>query len=200
MKKTVVATAPVALTRSGGREGNSLLGNIVTDAMLAYGSKSGAQIAIMNNGGIRADIDAGPITFDEVIQTSPFGNTLVIVDLTGAELLAAFEHGAEKLSGDDSGLMLHVSHGTHIRYDAAQPAGKRVVEATVGGTKIDPAKTYRIVTNSFVASGGDAFTSIRDAKGYRLDTGTLDRDVLVEFLKSYKGEDLTRDKRIEIGR
>lgn len=193
MKKTVIATTPIPLTRDNEDEGDSLLGNIITDAMLAYGSKIGAQVAIMNNGGIRSNIDSGPITFSEVIETSPFGNTLVILELTGGELLAAFEHGA-----DDHSVNLHVSNGTKIKYDLSKPAGQRVVDASIAGVKIDPAKSYRVVLNSFMATGGDAYTSLRDAKGYRLDTGTLDRDVLIDFLKGYKGENLTQPKRIEI--
>lgn len=193
LRKAVVATTPVPLTRSQSNAGNSLLGNIITDAMLAYGSKSGAQVALMNNGGIRADIDAGPITFDELIQTSPFGNTMVVMDLSGAELLSAFEHGAA-----GNGVMLHVSKGTKIKYDMSKPEGSRVTEATIDGTPVDPAKTYKVVVNNFMAGGGDAFTSLKDAKGARLDTGTLDRDVLADYLKAYTGADLTKDKRIEV--
>ena len=196
LKKTVVATAPVALTRDNGSSGNSRLGNIFTDSMLAYGAKSGAVVAIMNNGGVRANIDQGPITFDEVIQTAPFGNTLVVVDLTGAELLSAFEYAASKAGADGYGVTIHVSKGTTIRYDLSQPVGKRVLLASIGGIPLDQRNTYRVITNNFVAGGGDGFAMIRDAKGYRLDTGTLDRDALVEFLKTYQGGDV--DKRIEI--
>lgn len=193
LRKTVMANTPMALTRANGGRGNSIMGNLITDAMLAATEKAGAKLAIMNNGGIRAEIDQGPITFDEVIQTSPFGNTLVVLDLTGAELLAALEHAAR-----DRGVNIHVSKWTKVKYDVSKPAGQKVVSATINGEPVEAGKTYRIVTNSFVASGGDAFTMIRDAKGYRIDTGTLDRDALVDHLKKYKGEDLTGDPRIEI--
>lgn len=190
LRQTVVATAPFALSRENSGRGNSIMGNIICDAMLAATEKTGAKLAIMNNGGIRAAIDQGPITFDEVIQTSPFGNTLVVMDLTGAELLAAFEHTAR-----GNGIGIHVSKWTKIRVDGSKPAGQRV-SATINGEPVAKDKTYRIVTNSFVASGGDAFTMIRDAKGYRIDTGSLDRDALVDYLKSYKGDDPSRDPRI----
>jgi 5'-nucleotidase/UDP-sugar diphosphatase len=198
LRKTVVANTPIALSRQGGNTGNSQLGNVITDAMLAATEKSGAKLAIMNNGGIRSDVDAGPITFDEVIQTSPFGNTLVVLDVTGAELLQTFEQAAGRVGEDGKGIIIHVSKWTQLRYDLSKPVGKRVVSATVNGEPIDPKATYRIVTNSFVASGGDGFTAIRDAKGYRLDTGTLDRDALVNYLKTFSGEDLTKKPRIEI--
>lgn len=193
LRKTVMGNTPMALTRANGGQGNSILGNLITDAMLAATEKTGAKLALMNNGGIRADIDQGPITFDEVIQTSPFGNTLVVLDLTGAELLAAFEHAA-----GGRGVSIHVSKWTKVKYDFSKPEGKRVVSASINGEAVEAGKTYRIVTNSFVASGGDAFTMIRDAKGYRMDTGSLDRDALVEYLKTFKGEDLTGNPRIEI--
>lgn len=198
LKKSVVANAPVALTRENANQANSNLGNIITDAMLAATEKSGVKLAIMNNGGIRANIDAGPITFGEVIETSPFGNTLVVLDLTGAELLAAFEHAVARMGEDGRGIGIHVSKWTKIKYDVTKPVGKRVVSASINGDPVEPNKTYRIVTNSFVAGGGDGFTSIKDAKGYRLDTGSLDRDALVDYLKTFKGEDPTREPRVEI--
>lgn len=198
LRKTVVATTPVALTRDNSGNGNSLLGNLICDAMLATTSKAGATMAIMNNGGIRSNIDAGPITFDEVIQTSPFGNTLVVLDLTGAELLATLETAAGRVGEDGRGVMIHVSKGTQIHYDLSKSVGKRVVSATVGGRAVTSEGTYRIVTNSFVSTGGDGFTAIKEAKGYRIDTGTLDRDALVEFLRGYKGEDLTKEPRMTL--
>ena len=194
LRQTVVATAPFELSRENSGRGNSIMGNIICDAMLAATEKTGAKLAIMNNGGIRAGIDQGPITFDEVIQTSPFGNTLVVLDLTGAELLAAFEHTAR-----GNGIGIHVSKWTKIRVDGSKPAGQRVT-ATINGEPVSKDKTYRIVTNSFVASGGDAFTMIRDAKGYRIDTGSLDRDALVEYLKTFKGDDPSREPRISFER
>lgn len=199
LKKTVMATTPFALTRDGGNAGNSILGNIICDAMLAATEKTGAKLAIMNNGGIRANIDQGPITFDEVIQTSPFGNTLVVIDLTGSELLAALEHAAGRSGEDGRGVGIHVSKWTKVKYDVSKPVGKRVVSASINGDAVEAAKTYRIVTNSFVASGGDGFASIKDARGYRLDTGMLDRDALVDYLKVFKGDDPTVNARIEVG-
>lgn len=195
LKKTVVANTPFALSRSNSGRGNSIMGNMIADAMLAATDKAGAKIAIMNNGGVRAEIDQGPITFEEVIQTSPFGNTLVVLDLTGAELLAAFEHASR-----ENGVSVHVSKWAKLKIDGSKPAGQRVVSVTINGEAVEKGKTYRIVTNSFVASGGDAFTMIRDAKGHRMDTGTLDRDALVDYLKSFKGDDPTREPRFEFVR
>ena len=198
LKRTVVATTPYALNRDNARLGNSNLGNLIADGMLAAAEKAGAKVALMNNGGIRANIDQGPITFNEVIETSPFGNTLVVMDVTGTELLAAFELGGARWGEDGRGVGIHVSKWTKIKYDVSKPVGQRVVSATINGEKVEPGTVYRIVTNNFMAGGGDGFVSLRDAKGYRVDTGTLDRDALVEFLKKFKGEDLTGNPRIEV--
>jgi 5'-nucleotidase/UDP-sugar diphosphatase len=198
LKKTVVATTPYALNRDNARLGNSNLGNLIADGMLAAGEKAGAKIAFMNNGGIRANIDQGAITFNEVIETSPFGNTLVIMDVTGEELLAALELGAARWGEDGRGIGIHVSKWTKIKYDVSKPVGQRVVSATINGEPVEKGKTYRIVTNSFMAGGGDGFESFKNAKGYRVDTGTLDRDALVDYLKAFKGEDLTGSPRIEV--
>lgn len=195
LRKTVVANAPFELSRANSGRGNSVVGNVIADAMLAASEKAGAKLAIMNNGGIRAEIDQGPITFDEVIQTSPFSNTLVVMDLTGAELLSVFEHAARS-----NGVSIHISKWTKVKIDGSKPAGQRVVSVTINGETVEKSKTYRIVTNSFVAGAGDAFTMLKDAKGYRLDTGTLDRDALVEYLKNFKGDDPTREPRFEFVR
>jgi 5'-nucleotidase/UDP-sugar diphosphatase len=198
LKKTVVATTPFALNRDNARLGNSSLGNLISDAMLAAAEKSGAKVALMNNGGIRANIDQGDITFSEVIEVSPFGNTLVVMDVTGTELLAALEVGASRWGEDGRGIGLHVSKWTLVKYDVSKPVGQRVVSGTINGEPIEPGRTYRIVTNSFMATGGDGFVSLKDAKGYRVDTGSLDRDALVDHLKKFKGDDLTGTKRIEV--
>lgn len=192
LRKTVVATAPFALSRSNGGRGNSIMGNMIADSMLMAAEKSGAKLAIMNNGGIRSEIDLGPITFDEVIQVSPFSNTLVVLDLTGAELFAVFEHAAR-----GGGVSIHISKWTKVKIDGSKPVGQRVVSVTINGEAVEKGKTYRIVTNSFVAGAGDAFTTMKEAKGYRLDTGTLDRDALVDYLKNFKGDDPTREPRFE---
>jgi 5'-nucleotidase len=101
---------------------------------------------------------------------APFSNTLVLIDMTGAELLSALQAGFGK-----AGLLIP-SRGFAYGKDGA----------TLNGVAIDPAKTYRCCFNSFVASGGDSQVAVRDAKGTRTDTGIVDIDALVAYLRANK--------------
>lgn len=162
--------------------GESPMANTIADAMLEAGRKAGATLAIMNAGGVRSPLPAGSVSYARAVEILPFANTLVLLDLTGAELLRALEHG---VSHAGAGAFPHVSRGTAYRYDPARPTGSRLVEATVGGEPVDPAKTYRVVLNSFTAKGGDGFEAFRDAKGERIDTGAIDLDALLAYLAAH---------------
>ena len=136
----------------------------------------------MNAGGVRSPLPAGVVSYARAVEILPFGNTLVLLDLSGAELLGALEHGVSRAG---AGAFPHVSRGTAYRYGPSRPEGSRLVGATVDGEPVDPSKTYRVVLNSFTAKGGDGFESFRDAKGERLDTGTIDLDALLDFLAAH---------------
>lgn len=171
---------PVGNTTSGiTRDGTEKpMGNLIADAQLAAAQQQKAVIALMNPGGIRASIEPGTITYGEVISVQPFNNTLVVIDLTGAELLACLEIGAA------NNRILQVSRGMSYEVDLGLAAGSRVVRASLNGVPISPGTTYRVVVNSFLSKGGDNFTPLKDAKGYRLDTGSLDVDALIKFIQT----------------
>jgi len=152
--------------------GERLMGNVLADAMLAATAGQGAVAAFTNSGGVRSSIEAGVITYGEAIAVAPFSNTLVILTLTGAELRAALEHG---LTG--GGLLLP-SKGTSYK---AQ--GGKITEAIIGGQPLDDTKTYKLCFNSFTASGGDGHNVLKNAPGARTDTGIVDIDALVDFIK-----------------
>lgn len=197
-RKQVVATLDRAFdgSREAIRRGDSPMGNAIADAMLAAGKRTGAVLAIMNSGGVRTGLDTGPVTIEEVLAVQPFGNTLTILDVTGAELVAALEHGAD--GWPNEGRFPYVSENVRVTYDMTKPVGQRLQGATVDGQAIDPAKTYRIAINSFTAKGGDGYTMFAEAKGARVDTGLIDADVLVEFLRAAKGFDSLTAKRVTI--
>ena len=120
-------------------------------------------MAFQNGGGIRAAIDAGPITVGEVITVLPFGNTLATMDVTGAELKAAFEISFKSLPGESGGF-LHVA-GAKVEYDSSKPVGERVVSIAYKNadgtyTAIEDTKTYTVATNAFTAKGGDGYDGI----------------------------------------
>ncbi|WP_337995056.1 5'-nucleotidase C-terminal domain-containing protein [Paenibacillus thermotolerans] len=139
------------------RAKESNLGNLITDAMLAT---TGADIAITNGGGIRASIDKGDITTGEVITVLPFGNYIATINATGAEIVAALQHGA----GDYPELKGAFPQVAGISYaiDPSKPKGEKVHSVMVKGKPIDLNKTYVLATNDFMAAGGDEYTMFGD--------------------------------------
>lgn len=176
-QKVAVTTRGLPRDVDGGKL-DTPMANVITDAMVAATESQNVVGAFMNAGGVRAGLEAGDITFADAISVQPFGNTLVVMDLTGDEVKRALEHG---LSG--GGGFLHVSASIEVKADTRRPAGDRVVAVKINGTAVDPKATYRLVVNSFIAGGGDNHQVLKDAKGRRYDTGTIDLDALVEYLK-----------------
>ncbi len=168
-------TAPI--TRAANAAGESALGDVIADAQLAATRApelGGAQVAFMNPGGIRADLDAGPVTYGEAYTVQPFGNSLVTMTLTGAQVEALLEQQFRA----DRDLVLQVSAGFAYTWDASRPVGDRVDPAsiTLGGQPVTPEGRYRVTVNSFLAEGGDGFTVLREGTD-RLG-GALDLDAL----------------------
>ena len=174
----------VARTRVTPRHADSPMADVITDAMLAATAKAGSVAAFVNAGGVRAGLDPGPITYGQAVTVQPFNNTLVQLDLTGAELKAVLEETLGGMPGNASGL-LYPSRGTSYVIDVAKPVGERVEDLEVGGKPVQAGVTYRITLPSFVAGGGDAHPLAKNAKGYRYDTGILDIDAFVDYLKAH---------------
>jgi 5'-nucleotidase/UDP-sugar diphosphatase len=133
---------------------SSTLGNFLTDAMLRV---SGADLALQNQPGIRADIPKGPITRRSLYNVSPFGNTIVTLEITGRQLRELME---DRL-GRDFGFLEMA--GMTCRCDSRKPIGSRVLEITVGGKPLDPERIYKIATNNYLAEGGDDITIFKSA-------------------------------------
>ncbi|MFK0235849.1 bifunctional metallophosphatase/5'-nucleotidase [Streptomyces vinaceus] len=153
------------------------LGDLIADAQLeatAPAAKGGAQLAIMNPGGIRADLaykaagdeGDGVVTYGESYTVQPFNNLMNVVDLTGAQLVTALQ---QQVSGPVNGAspkILQVSKGFTYTLDMTKTGADRIVVDSVklNGEAIDPAKTYRVAMNEFLAGGGDGFTVLKDHK------------------------------------
>ena len=179
------------------RKRENTMGDVLADAALMAGQKGGAVIGLVNGGGVRASIDQGPITYEEAITVQPFGNTLTLLDLTGAELKAALEYGVATWA-ENKGQFLSVSKGLSYTFDLAKPAGQRLVGASFNGQPLDDAKSYTVAVNTFTAKGGDGFDVLKNAKGRRLDTGLLDIDYLVDYLKAVPDVAVQNEGRIVI--
>ncbi|MEV1158671.1 bifunctional metallophosphatase/5'-nucleotidase [Micromonospora chokoriensis] len=185
-----VGVTSTAITRSqetlfGTSLGESPLGNLIADAQLAAtDDEEGAVAAFMNPGGVRADLDAGPVTYEEAFTVQPFANNLVTLDLTGAQLYCVLEQQfvtARTLY--PSATVGYVVDPNGTTGTTADPcAGTRVVRGslTIGGTAVDTAATYRVTVNNFLAGGGDGFSALTG--GTNQVTGQIDLDAFVDYL------------------
>lgn len=185
LKARVVAETAEAIdgSRETCRAQECQMGNLVADAMLDRVKDQGVTIAIANGGGLRASIDAGPVTMGEVLTVLPFQNTLSTFEVTGEAVVAALENGVSQLE-DGAGRFAQVA-GLKYSFDPAQPAGSRVSDVMVanGGdwVPIDPAATYKLVSNNYVRGGGDGFRMFVDAAN-AYDFGPDLADVTAEYL------------------
>ncbi|HEY3781116.1 MAG TPA: bifunctional metallophosphatase/5'-nucleotidase [Fimbriimonadaceae bacterium] len=184
MKHRVITTLETDLPSDKSPVQESKMGDYIADAMLDAGQKVGAQIAIMNGGGVRASLEKGPVTFETAIQVQPFGNTLVEMDLTGDQLKQVLEYSIDATAGG-KGRCVQVSKGFHFTFDTSKPEGSRLTGADLNGTPLDGATTYKVMLNNFCANGGDGFTMLASSTGKRLDTGMIDIDAFVDYLKNH---------------
>lgn len=165
--------------------GESPLGNLIADAQLAAtDDEQNAVAAFMNPGGVRADLDAGPVTYEEAFTVQPFANNLVTLDLTGAQLYCVLEQQfVTNRTLYPSATVGYVVDPNGTTGTVAEPcAGTRVVRGslTLGGTPVDTAATYRVTVNNFLAGGGDGFSALTG--GTNLVTAQIDLDAFVAYL------------------
>lgn len=168
------------------------LGDVIADAQLeglAPADKGGAQLALMNPGGIRADLvykqsgseGDGVVTYGESFTVQPFTNMMNVVDLTGANLITALK---QQVSGSNlnSIKILQISKGLTYTLDMTKTGADRVVDGTIklNGEPIDPSKTYRVAMNEFLAGGGDGFGAL--ATGTNKLVGASDLDLFNAYL------------------
>jgi len=154
-----IATLPYALDgeRAHVRTRPTNLSKMLTTAMM---EATGADAALTNGGGIRASIDAGNVTIGEVITVLPFNNTIVVIEVTGAELMEAIENGIKDLP-NPSGAYAQLG-GIEAIWNRFNEPGERLFKVKVGGKLVDPEATYRLATNDFTAAGGDQYTMFAD--------------------------------------
>jgi 5'-nucleotidase len=189
----VIGTVTTDISRTGNLAGESALGDIIADAQHEATMDpgfGGAVAAFMNPGGIRANIDfvsSGPeadgeFTFGEAFGVQPFGNSLVTMTLTGAQIDTLLE---QQWLGQTFPRILQVSNGFTYQWSASQPDGSKVDAASIkiGGVAINPGTGYRVTVNSFLADGGDNFSVLVDGTD-RLG-GEVDLDALVTYFGAH---------------
>ena len=168
-------------------DGESPVARLIADAQLAATrapNRGGAQIAFTNSGGVRADLvplPDGSVTYEKIFAMQPFGNSIVVETLTGAQLRTLLEQQFD--SGTNTAAQpntLLPSKGFAFTYDLSRPPGQRIVTMTFDGKPIDPKVNYRVAVGSFLASGGDNFTVLQQGTN-PVDVG-LDLDATEAWL------------------
>lgn len=145
------------------------LANLVTDGMRA---KTGAEIAFQNAGGIRKGIEPGPVTYRDILAVLPFRDTLVLLDMTGEQVMDVLSYAATIEPG--ASMFLHVSGLSWIN-------NKGIPEQVrIGDAPIELERMYKVVTNSYLAAGGDGYTMFKDIPQY--DTGFVQASALREYI------------------
>ncbi|RWR22232.1 ExeM/NucH family extracellular endonuclease [Microbacterium enclense] len=178
------------------RSKESTLGNLVADSLvtsLSSAERGGAQIGVVNPGGLRADLLYAPdgvISYSEANAVLPFVNNLWTTSLTGAQFKTLLE---QQWQTNPDGtvpsrpfLKLGLSKNVAYTFDATRAAGDRITSITVDGAPIDPSTSYRIGSFSFLVQGGDNFRIFTQGTGTK-DSGLIDRDAWIDYLKANPG-------------
>lgn len=198
VKQQPVAPIAGTISRTQNAAGESALGDVIADSQLYATSdpgKGGAQIAFMNPGGIRADLipslPNSTVSFGDVFTVQPFGNTLTVMTLTGAQIKALLE---QQWAGQPNGpRVLQVSRGFTYTYTPAtfSADGKVITSVTIdpasiklNGVVLDPAAGYRVAVNNFVAAGGDSFAVFKSGTNVLQQPNLVDVDAFSAYLKA----------------
>lgn len=185
LAKRVVGRLGAPLTRDESPAGEMPVGQVIADAQLAATGDAGAQIALMNPGGVRANLNGDPsgqVRYEDLFAVQPFYNNLVTLTLTGAQLQAALE---QQWLNQPRPRVLQVSRGFSYSWDNGKPPGQRVVPGSLklNGVPIDAQQQLRVTVNGFLAGGGDNF-SVFKRDGRDLRTGLMDIDALERYVSA----------------
>jgi 5'-nucleotidase len=185
-----VGTITADLVRAAPESGESPLGDVIADAQLAATQDNSPVIAVTNPGGIRTDLTFagsaagegdGVVTYGEAFAVQPFSNIMQTVTLTGAQLKAVLEQQWQpQPDGSVAVRILQISSTLHYTWSRAAAVGSKISAITVAGQPVDPAGTYRISVNNFLAAGGDGFSEFTN--GTDLAGGPVDLDAFTGYL------------------
>ena len=183
----IIGSATAPFTRAYGE--SSPVGNLVLDAMMAKAPDAVA--GFQNSGGMRADFPQGNLKYGDIITTFPFNNELVEMDLTGKDLINLMIHATNLTNG-----VLQVSKNVHVEYDSKKTLGDRLIKFTINNQPIESTKTYRVVTHSFCATGGDGFESFLNGKNVKTISGTTSAESIIDYVKTYSPVKPDLEKRV----
>ncbi|MGL5957912.1 MAG: 5'-nucleotidase C-terminal domain-containing protein [Phocaeicola sp.] len=163
---------------------SNLLADILRNSTTPYIGKP-ADVAIMNVGGVRKSLPAGPISYGDIFQVTPFENSLTIVDMSGATLLTLFRQIAAKGGEGISGVQLVITEN------------KELVTATVGGKEVVEDQLYRVATVDYVADGNDGMPAFRDATNRIEPNGETMRKLFLDYVHQMTQAGKSVDAKIE---
>jgi 2',3'-cyclic-nucleotide 2'-phosphodiesterase (5'-nucleotidase family) len=188
-----VGTAAVDLegSKDATRSRETNLGDLVADVMR---EASGADVALVNGGTIRAGIPAGPVTIGAIYNVLPFDNWLISFAITGKELRESLETGVSRVEVGDGGFP-QVS-GMTYRFDPKAPPGSRIVAVSVGGAPLEETRNYVIATHDFLAAGGNGYTVFAGHEPVYNDSGRWLRAVLADWWRQRGSVSYAVDGRI----
>ena len=206
---TVIRNQPVGqttqqLTRKAADSfGDSALGNLVADAQLAYAKRFGkADIAFTNSGGLRAELpstavtEGKTLTYGDLYAVQPFRNSLVVMTLSGKQILTLLRNQWPAADAGKPGL-LQISGNLHYRWSAQRPVTDRVIDVTIDGKPLDPTRNYRVAINAFLAGGGDGAATFKEGADTVALPG-LDVDALRWYVENRrKVDDYRSEGRIQ---
>ena len=177
----VIGQAEATFFYDGVREEENPLGNLVADSMLWYTKYLGADFALQNGGGIRADLPEGRLTERMIYEALPFDSTVVVLTLDGKSVQSLFEYMATISSGE--GGFPQVSERVSMTIDMRK---KKCTQVMINGKPLDTSRTYKIATNSYLAAGGDGYRIFLKAIDAH-DSSMFQRDVLIEYIEYLGG-------------
>jgi 5'-nucleotidase len=204
LSKPIARLAVPRVSRKMNDAGESPLGDLIADSQLAATRHLGAQFAITNSGSIRSDLETvgGSANYAHLTTVMPFGNTLVVMSVSGAQLLALLEQQPRMTENPlANGSMLQVSDGLSYRWDASRAPRQRLLRDSikVNGIPLDPQRRYRITVNSFLAQGGDNLKQLRQGTD-RIDTEIKDLDAFGNYLMTSERDGRPAGKELTEGR
>ena len=185
-----------ATARKNDEDGESPAADLIADSMLAA-TKDDAQIALVNSTGVRVDLPGGDVRYKDAFAMMPFGNNLVVMTLTGAQLKVALEqqYAVPLRPKATRPAVLAPSAGFTYAVDLKQPEGSRVADMRLNGRSVEPAGRYRVVLNNYLASGGDGISAFTEGTDLT-DRGIIDLDALVAWIA--RGQTPPSDSRIRL--
>ena len=191
LTRPIARIASPVVTNEMNPAGESPLGDLASDAQLAATQLQGAQIAFINSSSIRTALDsrtpvahaAQQVSYAQLAATHPYGNSLIMLTLSGAQIHALLEQQSLLADAQQTRRILQVSAGFSYEWEASTASGQRIIvdSMRLNGKPIVPAQRYRITVNSYMAQGGEGYTVLKQGSD-KVDTGILDLDAITDYL------------------